>query len=130
MNEVQLGKALKALCDERGLSEWELSHQSNVKIEMVAAALRGSGNVPLNAWRRLANALNVELSLSPRSEPILEVGVVETVVDRALRCLKERESPRRQFSLSDLASTPARTDDEIRQAIAQGRVAELKPDQA
>lgn len=37
---------------------------------------------------------------------------------------------RRKFSLSSLASTAPRTADEVRQAIAQGRFAELKPEQA
>lgn len=44
--------------------------------------------------------------------------------------LETNPAPRRTFSLADLTSTPPRTDDEIREAIAQGRVAELKPDQA
>lgn len=40
------------------------------------------------------------------------------------------ESTKLQVSLSDLTSTPPRTEEDIRQAIAEGRVAELKPDQA
>lgn len=39
-------------------------------------------------------------------------------------------SPRRKFSLSNLTSTAPRTADEVRRAIAQGRFAELKPEQA
>jgi hypothetical protein len=38
--------------------------------------------------------------------------------------------PRRKVSLSSLTSTPARTVDDVRKAIAQGRFAELKPEQA
>jgi hypothetical protein len=37
--------------------------------------------------------------------------------------------PRRKFSLSNLRSTTPRTADDIQRAIAQGRFAELKPDQ-
>ncbi|WDZ97321.1 hypothetical protein Herbaro_05905 [Herbaspirillum sp. WKF16] len=40
------------------------------------------------------------------------------------------ESTKRQVSLSDLTSTPPRTEEEICRAIAEGRIAELKPDQA
>jgi hypothetical protein len=40
------------------------------------------------------------------------------------------ESTKLQVSLSDLASTPPRTEEDIRRALAEGRVAELKPDQA
>lgn len=39
-------------------------------------------------------------------------------------------SQRRVVSLSDLTSTPPRTPEDIRRAFAEGRVAELKPDQA
>lgn len=39
-------------------------------------------------------------------------------------------SARRLVSASDLTSTPPRTEEDIRRAIAEGRVAELKPDQA
>lgn len=39
-------------------------------------------------------------------------------------------SPRQLVSASDLTSTPPRTEEDIRRAIAEGRVAELKPDQA
>lgn len=44
--------------------------------------------------------------------------------------LETNPAPRRTVSLEDLSSTSPRTDDGIREAIAQGRVAELKPDQA
>lgn len=37
---------------------------------------------------------------------------------------------RRKLSLSDLTSTAPRTAEEVRRAIAQGRFAELKPEQA
>ncbi|NUT61916.1 hypothetical protein [Herbaspirillum sp. C9C3] len=40
------------------------------------------------------------------------------------------ESTKLQVSLADLTSTPPRTEEEIRRAIAGGRIAELKPDQA
>ncbi|MDR6584335.1 hypothetical protein [Herbaspirillum frisingense] len=42
----------------------------------------------------------------------------------------DAESTKQQVSLSDLTSTPPRTEEEIRRAIAEGRIAELKPDQA
>ncbi|WDZ97348.1 hypothetical protein Herbaro_06045 [Herbaspirillum sp. WKF16] len=139
MNEIDLGKTLKALANERGLSEWELSRQSNVKIDLVAAALRGSGHVPIGAWCRLATALNIELTLTDRTETIRPVSAVETMIDRALRRLRKRESVstenliaplRRVVALADLTSTPPRTEEDIRRAIIEGRVAELKPDQA
>ena len=38
-------------------------------------------------------------------------------------------SQRRKISLSSLTSTAPRTTDEVRRAIAQGRFAELKPEQ-
>lgn len=41
-----------------------------------------------------------------------------------------RASPRRTVSLSSLTSTPPRSPEQIREAFAQGRFAELKPDQA
>lgn len=139
MNEVDLGKALKAIANERGLSEWELSRQANVKIDLVAAALRGSGHVPVGAWCRLATALNIDLALTDRTEPIRAVSAVETFIDRALRRLRTGESVstenssaplRREVALADLTSTPPRAEEDIRRAIAEGRVAELKPDQA
>ncbi|MBP0599160.1 hypothetical protein J8I26_13655 [Herbaspirillum sp. LeCh32-8] len=43
---------------------------------------------------------------------------------------KISEAPRQLVSASDLTSTPPRTAEDIRRAIAEGRVAELKPDQA
>ncbi|MBK6615004.1 antitoxin Xre/MbcA/ParS toxin-binding domain-containing protein [Ottowia sp.] len=102
MNEVELGQALKRLLDERGISEWELSRQANVKIELVAAALKGSGSVPLAAWCRLAFALRAEVTLSPALSQARVVGPVETVVDRALLALQERagveDTPRQQPS--------------------------------
>lgn len=39
-------------------------------------------------------------------------------------------APRRKFSLSNLTSTAPTTAEDIRRVIAQGRFAELKPDQA
>jgi hypothetical protein len=39
-------------------------------------------------------------------------------------------SVRRKFSLSSLTSTAPRTADDVRRAFAQGRFAELKPEQA
>lgn len=39
-------------------------------------------------------------------------------------------SQRRKVSLSSLTSTPPRTVDDVRKAIAQGRFAEMKPEQA
>ncbi|WDZ95770.1 hypothetical protein Herbaro_20190 [Herbaspirillum sp. WKF16] len=49
-----------------------------------------------------------------------------------LRALQQflRASPRRKVSLSSLTSTPPRSLEQIREAFAQGRFAELKPDQA
>ncbi|PLY59567.1 hypothetical protein HBH1_02077 [Herbaspirillum sp. BH-1] len=41
-----------------------------------------------------------------------------------------RTFPRRTVSLSSLTSTPPRSPEQIREAFAQGRFAELKPDQA
>jgi len=40
------------------------------------------------------------------------------------------DSPKRLVSASDLTSTPPRTAEDIRRAFAEGRIAELKPDQA
>jgi len=40
------------------------------------------------------------------------------------------DSPKRLVSASDLTSTPPRMEEDIRRAFAEGRVAELKPDQA
>lgn len=95
-HEAALGQALRRLLDERGISEWELSRQANVKVELVAAALKGSGSVPVAAWCRLAFALGAEVALIPSPNFAWAVGPVETVVDRALLALQERagvESP-------------------------------------
>ncbi|MFT7722213.1 MAG: DUF2384 domain-containing protein [Roseateles sp.] len=89
-HEAALGQALKRLLDERGISEWELSRQANVKVELVAAALKGSGRVPLAAWCRLAFALGTEVTLIPSPNLARAVGPVETVVDRALSALQDR----------------------------------------
>lgn len=102
MNEAELGQALKRLLGERGISDWELSRQANVKVELVAAALRGSGSVPLAAWCRLAFALGTEVALIPSPNLARAVGPVETVVDRALLALQQRAgaeaAPHRQQS--------------------------------
>lgn len=90
MNEVELGQALRRLLEERGISEWELSRQANVKAELVAAALNGSGSVPLAAWCRLAFALGTEVMLTPSQNHARAVGPIETVVDRALLALQGR----------------------------------------
>lgn len=90
MNEAELGQALKRLLDERGISEWELSRQANVKAELIVAALKGSGSVPLAAWCRLAFALGTEVTLTPSQNHARVVGPVETVVDRALLALQGR----------------------------------------
>ena len=90
MNEAELGQALRRLLEERGISEWELSRQANVKAELVAAALKGSGSVPLAAWCRLAFALGTEVTLTPSQNHARADGPVETVVDRALLALQER----------------------------------------
>jgi Protein of unknown function (DUF2384) len=89
-HEAALGQALKRLLDERGITEWELSRQANVKVALVAAALKGSGSVPLAAWCRLAYALRAEVTLSPAPNLARAVGPVETVVDRALLALQGR----------------------------------------
>ncbi|QDD66659.1 hypothetical protein EJD96_22080 [Herbaspirillum seropedicae] len=59
---------------------------------------------------------------------------IDSLVDMLLRTGKdvrfETSQPIRQLiSLSDLASTPPRTEEDIRRAIAEGRIAELKPEQ-
>jgi hypothetical protein len=89
-HEAALGQALKRLLDERGISEWELSRQANVKIALVAAALKGSGSVPLAAWCRLAFSLGTEVALIPSPNLARAFGPVETVVDRALLALEAR----------------------------------------
>lgn len=58
----------------------------------------------------------VRTSTVPRDEPGLQPSTAAP--------------SRRKFSLSNLTSTAPRTTDEVRRAIAQGRFAELKPEQA
>lgn len=89
-HEAALIQALKRLLDERGITEWELSRQANVKAELLAAALKGSGSVPQAAWCRLAFALGTEVTLIPSLHLVRAVGPVETVVDRALSTLQDR----------------------------------------
>jgi len=102
VNQAELGQALRRLLEERGISEWELSRQANVKAELVAAALKGWGSVPLAAWCRLAFALGTEVTLTPRQNHARAVGPFETIVDRALLALQEgasdEDTPHQQLS--------------------------------
>lgn len=81
---------LLRLLSARGWSEWEFSRAADVKLDLVGAALSGSGAVPVEALRRLAHVLDAELTLRPVPRKPRSAGPVESVVDKALRVLEER----------------------------------------
>lgn len=65
-----------------------------------------------------------DLGPRPKSKPNAPQVAPETSASNTAT------SARRRFSLSSLKSTGPRTAEDIQKAIAQGRFAELKPEQA
>jgi antitoxin ChpS len=68
---------------------------------------------------------------TPKSNAVQSFGrTSKTSVGEAGEALSNTGPARRKLSLSDLNSTVPRTAEEVRRLIAQGRFAELKPEQA
>lgn len=89
MNEVELAARLRAALDDSGRTKWELSRRANVKLKLVEGLLNGSGMVPIGAFVRVAEALELELQLETGQTPQRVIGPVGTVVDDALKGLRD-----------------------------------------
>ena len=87
MTATELGKELRRLLDEQGMSPWEVSRRANVRTALVMAALDGSGALPVEALFRLSHALGMDVTLAPAPQRARAMGPVERVVDRALNKL-------------------------------------------
>lgn len=92
MTNAGYGSELLLLLEARGWSTWELARAAEVKLELANAALGGSGSLPVEALRRMAHVLDAELRLLPTPWEPRQIGPVESVVDKAVRVLEERQA--------------------------------------
>jgi transcriptional regulator with XRE-family HTH domain len=68
----KLGQAFKAMRNNRGLTQEALAGLAGVTRLKVIAMEAGRSSVAMESYARLAGALGVELTLSPRTRPTLD----------------------------------------------------------
>lgn len=73
-----------------GLSDWELARRANVRPTLVAEATSGRDDVRVDTLVRLAQALELDLTLAPSDPEHHLVGAVPTVVDHAVMRLSPK----------------------------------------
>jgi transcriptional regulator with XRE-family HTH domain len=68
----RLGKAFKAMRENRGLTQVEAGELALIPRLAVIKIEAGRETVAIGAYSKLANALGAELALMPRTRPTLE----------------------------------------------------------
>lgn len=68
----RLGKAFKAMRENRGLTQAKVSEMAGISRLTVIRIEAGVDTVAVSSYDKLANALGAELTLSPRVRPTLE----------------------------------------------------------